>query len=265
MSTELTTEAEELVPRIIEAHEACNRCHGEAVAHAIKAGDLLLEAKSKVEHGFWRTWLKAACPDLKERAAQVYMQLAQLPLEIRSSAADLSMRGALAAIARRHAVTDQSKTVEHEGEAEEVSQRETDEEPNRIDNPVDDIIKEVLDSPGRSPEQKARDIADVAISDLKQRCHLRGVEAGLAMQTLIHLLTDELKMAMSDQAVDDDGSAMKARFAAMEESEPTAPAKKKRERKPAKLKGGPGKKRGPDQKKRIRRTRAEIQAEAAAA
>ena len=126
MSTDLDafSDAADLVPQIVEEHEAADRCHSEAVIHAIRAGELLLEAKSKVQHGAWRNWLQSYC-DLKERTAQVYMQLAQLPPEIRSSAADLSMRGALATIARKHAITDQSKTIDEE--AEEVSQQETDE------------------------------------------------------------------------------------------------------------------------------------------
>jgi hypothetical protein len=46
-----------------------------AVAHAIRAGELLIEAKAQVGHGNWLPWLKANF-DGSERTAQNYMRLA---------------------------------------------------------------------------------------------------------------------------------------------------------------------------------------------
>lgn len=121
-------------------------------------------------------------------------------------------------------------------------------EPDRID---DDPIEEALDQPGRSPEQKARDLADVAISDLKQRCRFRDVDMVLAMKTLIKLLTDELKMAMPVEADPvAEAEARTAYYASTEELEPaqkSTPLVKKKRGSPSKLKaklGGSAKKRG---------------------
>ena len=47
-----------------------------AVAHAIRAGELLIEAKAQVRHGEWMPWLEANCP-LGEREARNYMRLAR--------------------------------------------------------------------------------------------------------------------------------------------------------------------------------------------
>ena len=41
------------------------------------AGDDLREAKRLVGHGKWLAWLKTNCPDVSERTAHLYMQLAK--------------------------------------------------------------------------------------------------------------------------------------------------------------------------------------------
>lgn len=65
-----------------------------AVAHAIRAGELLIEAKSQVGHGQWLPWLAANC-SVKEREAQNYMRLARN----RNAVADLpTIRQAVAAL-----------------------------------------------------------------------------------------------------------------------------------------------------------------------
>ena len=45
------------------------------VSRAIKAGELLKEAKAKMDHGQWLPWLKKDC-ELSQRTAQRYMKLA---------------------------------------------------------------------------------------------------------------------------------------------------------------------------------------------
>jgi len=45
------------------------------VGRAIKAGELLKEAKAKMSHGEWLPWLKKQC-ELSQRTAQRYMKLA---------------------------------------------------------------------------------------------------------------------------------------------------------------------------------------------
>ena len=94
---------------------------------------LLKEAKEILPYGDWSDWI-ANNINFAETTARGYMRLASLSIEERQRVADLSLREALAAIAKVHekAIADESKTIE--GEAEEVAQSETDEEPNRMDD-----------------------------------------------------------------------------------------------------------------------------------
>jgi hypothetical protein len=79
--------------RINEAHCLAMRHAGEAVAHAIACGQMLLEAKAKVPHGQWLPWLRNNIT-FGERSAQGYMRIAQrLPNPQR--VADLPLRRVL--------------------------------------------------------------------------------------------------------------------------------------------------------------------------
>jgi hypothetical protein len=74
--------------------------------HAMACGDLLIEAKAKLEFGQWLPWLAEHCASLSERTAQVYISLAKnrTAIEAKSAdAADLTMtiRDALELIARQ--------------------------------------------------------------------------------------------------------------------------------------------------------------------
>ena len=68
-----------------------------AVAHAVIAGELLIEAKRQVPHGQWLPWLRSTC-GLSERTAQAYMRLARTLPELEPAkaqrVADLSLREA---------------------------------------------------------------------------------------------------------------------------------------------------------------------------
>lgn len=79
-------------------HDAARRCASEAVAHAIRAGEMLLQVKAALPHGAFGPWL-AANVDFSDRTARGYMRLAGLDEAKRQRVADLSLRGALAAIA----------------------------------------------------------------------------------------------------------------------------------------------------------------------
>lgn len=89
----------DLAARIRAAHQAV----GEAMKHAIAAGELLAEAKSKVPHGDWLLWLEANC-EMSERTAQGYMriarELARLEPAKAQRVADLSVRDALRSLSR---------------------------------------------------------------------------------------------------------------------------------------------------------------------
>lgn len=87
-----------LAAEINSMHHAAQRAAKTAVAHAIKAGELLLVAKSKVPHGAWLTWLSENC-DFSPSTATGYMRLAQLPPAKRQRVVDFSLRQALEEIA----------------------------------------------------------------------------------------------------------------------------------------------------------------------
>ncbi len=48
----------ELAAQINTAHLECEQALKAGLAHALKVGQLLLEAKRRVEHGHWLPWLK---------------------------------------------------------------------------------------------------------------------------------------------------------------------------------------------------------------
>jgi hypothetical protein len=86
--------------------ETIRTAHGEArkaatatIEHAIAAGIALTEAKNLVPHGEWRAWL-AGNVSFSERTASGYMRLARRRHELEiSSAADLTIRGAIRMLA----------------------------------------------------------------------------------------------------------------------------------------------------------------------
>ena len=88
LSDELTTQdpslsnsLTDLAARIKTEHGAAAASLGDAVRHAITAGELLIEAKALVRHGQWLQWLRDHC-SLSERTCQLYMRLAKSRVEI---------------------------------------------------------------------------------------------------------------------------------------------------------------------------------------
>ena len=94
----------DLAIQINQEHAQAEQSARSAIAHAIKAGDLLLMAKAQLKHGIWLDWLKANCT-LSERTAQAYMRLAREVPKLDDSkaqrVADLPLRQALAALTER--------------------------------------------------------------------------------------------------------------------------------------------------------------------
>ncbi len=92
-----------LATEITREHEAACRAVRSGLAHARRAGDLLLEVKAGLEHGVWLPWLAEHCPTIAARTAQAYMRIAQRWPELEatkaSRVADLPMRQALALLA----------------------------------------------------------------------------------------------------------------------------------------------------------------------
>lgn len=68
-----------------------------ALQHAIRAGELLIEAKAQVEHGQWLPWLEANFSK-SPRSAQGYMRLAE-NAEDAQRVAHLGLKGALRELA----------------------------------------------------------------------------------------------------------------------------------------------------------------------
>lgn len=88
--------------------EACRS----SVGHAIKAGELLIKAKSVVIHGEWGNWLKDNLI-LSKRTAQAYMRLAREYPKLEASntqhVADLPLRDAIQVISSTTAVLNWAK------------------------------------------------------------------------------------------------------------------------------------------------------------
>lgn len=63
---------EALAARINRAHAEAQQYAAKAVERAYEAGDMLNEAKTRVEHGGWLPWLKEHCPDVSVRTAQTH-------------------------------------------------------------------------------------------------------------------------------------------------------------------------------------------------
>ena len=65
-----------LATRINEAHRECESAARSAVDQAVRAGELLIEAKGKVGHGSWLQWMGDNC-ECSARTAQRYMTVAR--------------------------------------------------------------------------------------------------------------------------------------------------------------------------------------------
>ena len=100
--------AANLGTEINDTHALAQQHAGEAIKHALRCGELLIEAKAKVPHGQWLPWLRQNIA-FSDRTAQGYMRIAQrVPRQIRNGVADLSVRGVLQDLAtpRKHAMLD---------------------------------------------------------------------------------------------------------------------------------------------------------------
>jgi hypothetical protein len=95
----------EIAARVCIEHRRVIRSAQDLWKHAIKAGQLAIEAKARMKHGERLPWLAANCPDVSERTAQDYMKLARAERAVSEKlesnpkrAADLSIRSALALV-----------------------------------------------------------------------------------------------------------------------------------------------------------------------
>nr|MDQ3302171.1 DUF3102 domain-containing protein [Actinomycetota bacterium] len=97
--TEIEKNLETLAERINAEHRACDDALRSGLRHAVNAGGLLTEAKERVNHGEWGSWL-ADNFEGSTRTAQAYMKVSRevpnLDAAKAQRVADLSFRGALA-------------------------------------------------------------------------------------------------------------------------------------------------------------------------
>ena len=87
-----------LAEEINAEHRACEAALRSGLRHAVRAGELLTEAKGQVKHGEWGTWLSANFGG-SERTAQAYMRVWREMPKLEGAnpqrVTDLSFRGAL--------------------------------------------------------------------------------------------------------------------------------------------------------------------------
>jgi hypothetical protein len=91
----------DLAARIRAEHAAVAEAFKDSLKHAIAAGELLVEAKDKLQHGQWLPWLREHCT-ISERTAQLYMRAAKHRDELEAntqSVADLTLSEAAALLA----------------------------------------------------------------------------------------------------------------------------------------------------------------------
>jgi Protein of unknown function (DUF3102) len=104
----ITRSLADLAACIRSEHEAVCQSARQTLQHAIKAGELLLEAKRLVGHGPWSQWLDEHC-DVSQRSAQAYMRLAKnrTVLAKAQSSADLTIDQALQVLAKPKPAVDE--------------------------------------------------------------------------------------------------------------------------------------------------------------
>jgi len=96
-----------LANRINEHHRQAEAAIRSGLEHALEAGRLLVEAKTKCPHGGWGDWVESNC-EFSQRTAQAYIRVAKRWPEIEAkaqSSADLTIDGALQLLADPRSTT----------------------------------------------------------------------------------------------------------------------------------------------------------------
>lgn len=95
-------------------HQECLTAMRQSLAHALAAGDMLVEAKSLVPHGEWLPWLADNCA-IPKRTAQLYMRLAKHREFIQTKSADvahLTIQSAVELIDRKPTLAERLDDIE---------------------------------------------------------------------------------------------------------------------------------------------------------
>lgn len=85
-----------LAAEINREHRAFESAMADGLAHAVRAGVLLIEAKASLKHGGWMKWVQQRC-EFSQSTAERYMRVAGLPNSARVP--NLSFREALKLLA----------------------------------------------------------------------------------------------------------------------------------------------------------------------
>jgi hypothetical protein len=193
-SMDACVDLEGLAEVIRREHELAGRAVRSALAHAVAAGEYLLEAKRRIGHGGWLRWVREQC-GVSERSAQGYMRLA-LRLPKAQRVADLPVREALKLVSdgaprteldRAHGLGNQIKAAETELR----------------------IASRVLDNPNASLDEVrwVVDVADRLQSELLSLQAECGRGAGRCLQQLAQM-TGLAEAALQDMLAD--GSLLRA-------------------------------------------------------
>jgi hypothetical protein len=84
-----------LVPQIKAEYAKVLKAEGTALEHAIRCGELLIQAKGNMKHGEWAEWLGANIPEIAAvRTATQYIRLARNQDQIKLKAAEIGRTSA---------------------------------------------------------------------------------------------------------------------------------------------------------------------------
>jgi hypothetical protein len=83
-----------LAEQIRREHAAAEAAWRESVRHALRCGELLIQARAKLVHGQWQSWCRQNLK-IAARTIRLYCQLASLPPAERQRVATLPLREAL--------------------------------------------------------------------------------------------------------------------------------------------------------------------------
>jgi Protein of unknown function (DUF3102) len=163
-------------------HEQATAAIATGTAHAIRAGELLIEAKDKRRHGDWSAWCQANL-SFGSRTAQLYMQLARLEPEKRNAVSDLALRRALLKLrADKRAEDEARRRTMSKEEAEQRArwaQEARDYRNSRKIDPANIVVSE--------PPQPEPDPEDI-LADLFEQLLWAVREAGISKDELIDAL-----------------------------------------------------------------------------
>ncbi len=184
-----------LAKRIDAAHAAVQTAFQAVAQRAIEAGQLLIQAKSRVPHGEWEAWI-AQNTAVSLRTARAYMQIARHWMEAdeanRQRVADLSLRAMLTELAGPFVVSIRVAQSEEKPETTKVRVKlvETESEPKTITVPV--YIAPALDQtedPERAggPEQDQLSATMKNIREAEERSATPHVIMGDATQSAANL------------------------------------------------------------------------------